>query len=316
MIQELHMAFKKVWILVICPPYGKLFGQLETVVHDPHFPNLPRIDKIFVLVLFVKNSGNACNFKSIIQNQCNLLFVSSDVTKGIKSSHAKSQNNSVISFFLSILHKFCASVAARSNQYSRFIQGQGNSFSMDSISEKGTELKPKEPLAETKKERRLRLRSIALADSCLCILLIGFSIISPGLYLYMKQVWETHYNLRSKCNFIFSQLLPTLVEENKEDEGPLIDMYGWVVAMNALGRMFLSPVLWYLNKRVKSARPALLISCSLIIAGHALYSILSLFPEETRYELLMLSQFIVGCSSGKKMCLTYNWLSKNILSIF
>ena len=59
----------------------------------------------------------------------------------------------------------------------------------DSASEKGREFPPSD-LTETREQRRVRLRSIYLADSCLCMILIGVSLISPGLYLYMKQVWR------------------------------------------------------------------------------------------------------------------------------
>ena len=40
---------------------------------------------------------------------------------------------------------------------------------------------------ETESERKARMKSIILVDVAVCILLIGFTIVSPGLYPYMKQ---------------------------------------------------------------------------------------------------------------------------------
>ena len=94
------------------------------------------------------------------------------------------------------------------------------------------------------------------------------------------------------------QLLPTTVAENEKDEGVLISMYGLVVSMSPLGQMIVSPILGYLNTRMNSARPALLIAGALTVFGNTLYSVLSVFPEDSRYALLLVSRFITGSVGG------------------
>ena len=42
------------------------------------------------------------------------------------------------------------------------------------------------------------------------------------------------------------------MEEYKLDEGPLITMYGWVVAVNPLGQMLFSPLLGFISDRVQT----------------------------------------------------------------
>ena len=41
---------------------------------------------------------------------------------------------------------------------------------------------------ESKEEKKSRMRSIMLANVAVCIMAIGFTVISPGMYPYMKQV--------------------------------------------------------------------------------------------------------------------------------
>ena len=47
---------------------------------------------------------------------------------------------------------------------------------------------------ETPAERRVRMRSIILVNMAASILAIGFTIISPGMYPYMKQVRTVKFN--------------------------------------------------------------------------------------------------------------------------
>ena len=103
--------------------------------------------------------------------------------------------------------------------------------------------------------------------------------------------------IKDGCSFLF-QLLPTTVAENEKDEGVLISMYGLVVSMSPLGQMIVSPILGYLNTRMNSARPALLTAGALTVFGNTLYSVLSVFPEDSRYALLLVSRFITGSVGG------------------
>ena len=75
-------------------------------------------------------------------------------------------------------------------------------------------------------------------------------------------------------------------------------MYGWAVSINPLGQMIVSPLLGYLNTRMGSARPALMLTGVLVVMSNSLYSMLSLFPESARYAMLMVARFLAGCSAG------------------
>jgi len=98
----------------------------------------------------------------------------------------------------------------------------------------------------------------------------------------------------------FSQLLPTLREEAEEDDddGPLVTRFGWVVASNPLGQMVFSPILGYVSNRMGKIGPACMFTSVTYMIGNALYSILSIFPEDARYPLLMLSRFTIGASAA------------------
>ena len=72
------------------------------------------------------------------------------------------------------------------------------------------------------------------------------------------------------------------MEEYKLDEGPLITMYGWVVAVNPLGQMLFSPLLGFISDRVGSVRLACIVGSVAYVVGNGLYSILSVFPEGSR----------------------------------
>ena len=85
------------------------------------------------------------------------------------------------------------------------------------------------------------------------------------------------------------------------NDDELVSMYGWLVSMNPLGQMILSPLLGYLNTKAGSSRPAFLITGALFALGNVLYSILSVFPEDSRYTLILLSRFTVGCAVGKEI---------------
>ena len=92
------------------------------------------------------------------------------------------------------------------------------------------------------------------------------------------------------------------MSENQDDEGKLISMYAWVVALSPFGQMLFSPFLGWLNTKMKSSRPALIASGVLMILSNGLYSILSAFPESSRFALLLVSRFLSGCLAGN-ICL-------------
>ena len=127
--------------------------------------------------------------------------------------------------------------------------------------------------------RRARLRSVWIAHVGMFIFSLGFSIVLTGVYPYMKQ------------------LLPSLAQEG-EDDGDLVTRYGWVVSINPLGQLIFSPVFGWISNRMGSIRVVCLISSVCYTLGNIMYSILSVFPESSRYGLLMFCRFMIGMASG------------------
>ena len=70
-------------------------------------------------------------------------------------------------------------------EYANRHNDQTQNVSSGDLDEKSMEMVQNE---ETPPERRSRMRSIVLANASACIMLIGFTVISPGMYPYMKQV--------------------------------------------------------------------------------------------------------------------------------
>ena len=75
--------------------------------------------------------------------------------------------------------------------------------------------------------------------------------------------------------------------------------YGWVVAVNPLGQTIASPIFGILYSKTGSARLVGVITSVAYIFGNILYSTLTVFPEDYRYPLLLVSRFIVGACAGK-----------------
>ena len=134
--------------------------------------------------------------------------------------------------------------------------------------------------------RRARLRSVWIAHVGMFIFSLGFSIVLTGVYPYMKQ------------------LLPSLSsdvegEEEGGDDSDLVTRYGWVVSINPLGQLIFSPVFGWISNRMGSIRVVCLISSVAYTFGNVLYSILSVFPESSRYGLLLFCRFMIGMASGE-----------------
>ena len=86
---------------------------------------------------------------------------------------------------------------------------------------------------------------------------------------------------------------PSLNEEER------LAGYGWVVAVNPLGQTIASPIFGILYSKTGSARLVGIITSVAYIFGNILYSTLTVFPEDYRYPLLLVSRFIVGACAGK-----------------
>ena len=86
-------------------------------------------------------------------------------------------------------------------------------------------------------------------------------------------------------------MTPYLSEEER------LSRYGIVVAMQPLAQTIFSPILGFLTTKFGTKKIGLIASLTYILSN-ALYSTLSVFPEDYRYGLLITSRFITGMSSG------------------
>ncbi|TRY68880.1 hypothetical protein TCAL_11023 [Tigriopus californicus] len=164
---------------------------------------------------------------------------------------------------------------------------KGLDIPLEDGGDKGDDVKGGEFLSgqqrETKSQRRARILSIYIVHIGMFIFSLGFSIVLTGVYPYMKQ------------------LLPNFGSDdrNEGEDDPLLAVYGLVVAINPLGQMIFSPILgWVANKMGGSIRLICLFCSALYCIGNVVYSILSVFPESSRYPILMVARFLIGVSSA------------------
>ena len=101
-------------------------------------------------------------------------------------------------------------------------------------------------------------------------------------------------------------------------------MYGFVVAADALGQMVFSLLFGLLADKLGKVRPVNLLCAGMFIAGNAMFSLISLVPqnalgaEHPRTWSLFVVRFIVGIGTGKIFYFfecTYP-ISRNINLIF
>ena len=82
-------------------------------------------------------------------------------------------------------------------------------------------------------------------------------------------------------------------------------MYGFVVAADALGQMIFSLLFGLLADKLGKVRPVNLLCAGTFIAGNAMFSLISLVPqnalgaEHPRTWSLFVVRFIVGIGTGK-----------------
>ena len=121
-------------------------------------------------------------------------------------------------------------------------------------------------------------------------------------------------NLRSKYSitnnylYIFSYFLKKL--SPSLDETTQLGRYGWVVSANPLGQTLAAPLFGWFYQKTGSARIVGVITSLVYIVGNILYSTLSVFPQDSRYWLLLASRFIVGVCSGKVISKQFTGTSK------
>ena len=85
-------------------------------------------------------------------------------------------------------------------------------------------------------------------------------------------------------------------------------MYGFVVTADALGQMVFSLLLGLLADKLGKVRPVNLFCAGTFIAGNAMFSLISLVPQDAlgmehpRTWSLFVVRFIVGIGIGKMFC--------------
>ena len=130
------------------------------------------------------------------------------------------------------------------------------------------------PANESATMRKKRMRSIRIAHVGMFIFGLGFSIVITGVYPYMIQLFPDESNSK------------------------LLNQYGYVVSVNPLGQLLFSPVFGFLANKFRSIRAITLAACITYVGGNVIYSTLSLFPNDSRYYLLLVCRFMVGISTG------------------
>ena len=115
---------------------------------------------------------------------------------------------------------------------------------------------------------------------------------------------DTHVRLKDHK----FQLLPPdedlTVEEEQEYSSKLLKMYGFIFSADALGLTLGSILLgWLLNKINGHITYLGLTFIILNVLSYAVYSMLSLFPENARYPLMMVCRFTSGFAAGMISCI-------------
>ena len=130
-----------------------------------------------------------------------------------------------------------------------------------------------------------RIRSAYLSHVSMFFLQLASSVLTAGIYPYMKQLLPPEEGLT--------------LEEEQEYWDNILKLFGIVVAAYPLGQMFSSLVFGFVsNKMGGKIRILCLMGAVGYATGSILYSILSVFPQEARFFLLLLSRLIMGFCSG------------------
>jgi len=130
---------------------------------------------------------------------------------------------------------------------------------------------------ETPAERKTRIRSLYIVHASALVFSLGFSIVLTGILPYLRHLTGM-----------------------KDDE--LLQIFGWMVAINPVGQMIFSPILGWLSNKLGSIRLVMYCTCCVYIAGNLIYSCLSLLPEEnegkSRWICMLVARCMIGISSA------------------
>jgi len=130
---------------------------------------------------------------------------------------------------------------------------------------------------ESPDERKARVRSLYIVHASALVFSLGFSIVITGILPYLRHLTGM-----------------------KDEE--LLEIFGWMVAINPVGQMIFSPILGWLSNKLGSIRLVMYITCCVYIVGNLLYACLSLLPEEnegkSRWLCMLAARCMVGISSA------------------
>jgi len=128
-------------------------------------------------------------------------------------------------------------------------------------------------------ERRRRMISLYIVHFCMMVFSLGYSIVLTGVLPYLRRL----------TNF---------------DEGVLLELFGWMVAINPIGQFLFSPLLGWLSSKIGSIRITCIVTCLLYIIGNIIYSCLSLIPDSSngwyRAGVMLFGRLLVGIGTSNQ----------------
>jgi len=134
-----------------------------------------------------------------------------------------------------------------------------------------------EGVNESERDRKARYRSLYIVHTSALVFSLGFSIVLTGILPYLRRL-------------------------TKMQDEALLEIFGWMVAINPLGQMIFSPLLGWLSSKIGKIRPVMIASSLIFIAGSLTYSCLSLMPStdngRPRWILMLAGRLLVGISSA------------------
>jgi len=154
-------------------------------------------------------------------------------------------------------------------------------------------------------ERRRRMISLYIVHFCMMVFSLGYSIVLTGVLPYLRRLTSL-------------------------EEGPLLELFGWMVAINPIGQFLFSPFVGWLSSKIGSIRITCIVTCLLYILGNVIYSCLSLIPDTQngwyRAGVMLFGRLLVGIGTSNQAPIrayisaaTYNHernLHISILSLF
>ena len=145
---------------------------------------------------------------------------------------------------------------------------------------------------EPPERTRQRKRSLYVVYFACLAMSLGQSIMTTGTLPYLKRVRKKMQ--KDKGTQLIFQLLPSVRNQEK-----LMYSYAVLSAALPLSQVFCPTLFGWLSNRMASVRPVGILTGVLGIVASVLMALLSLFPEDWRFELYFLSKFLSGAALSK-----------------